>query len=144
MPKEIKIKKTDDEFEALGAFFTALIFFFRHPIHISSAVFFALTGANMIFHYFNFSADKARVGLAAPMSESRPFTIIPEAIASDVRPDTLRINGVAYGIKDPMVDAWKLKGKSVVILHDKDHDVVIEAQVDGLDHERMQQLKKGK
>ena len=145
MPKEIKIKKIEDEFEAFVAFVSALFYFITHPLRVSSLVFFALIGTNFFVHYINGSADKAEIEVAKPLSAvSGGFSLFPEAIASDSKADSIIINGQLWGFNDPDVDAWKLKGKSAVLLHDKDLNVVITARVDGLDHERMQQLKKGK
>ena len=144
MAKEIKIKKIEDEFEAFVSFVSALFYFLTHPLRVSSIVFFTLIGANFFVHYINGSADKAHIEVAKPLSEvSGGFSLFPEAIAGE-KQDSIIINGRLWGFNDPDVDAWKLKGKSAVLLHDKDLNVVITARVDGLDHERMQQLKKGK
>src|SRR3990167_4126525 len=144
MPKEIKIKKIEDEFEAFVAFVSALFYFITHPLRVSSIIFFALVGTNFAVHYINGSADKAQIEVAKPLTaNSGGFSLFPEAIAGE-KQDSIIINGQLWGFNDPDVDAWKLKGKSAVLLHDKDLNVVITARVDGLDHERMKTFKKGK
>ena len=144
MPKEIKIKKIEDEFEAFVAFVSALFYFITHPLRVSSIIFFALVGTNFVVHYINGSADKARIEVAKPLTANAGgFSLFPEAIAGE-KQDSIIINGQLWGFNDPDVDAWKLKGKSAVLLHDKDLNVVITARVDGLDHERMKTFKKGK
>ena len=144
MAKEIKIKKIEDEFEAFGAFVSALFYFITHPFRVSSVIFFALVGTNFVAHYINITADKAQIEVAKPLTaNSRGFSLFPEAIAGE-KQDSIIINGQLWGFNDPDVDAWKLKDESAVLLHDKDHDVIVKARIDGLDHERMKTFKKGK
>ena len=141
--KSHEIRRIDDEFEAYANLVAAMFYFITHPFKGISLLVFGLFFSNLGLHYYNISADKAHVTLAPPMSEARTFSLFPEAIASDTKVDTIRIKGRAYGIKDPTIDAWKLRGEPAVLLYDKTNDVVIKARVEGLDHERMKQLKKG-
>ena len=144
MAKSITLKQPESEFEAIGYFASAMFFWLTHPWKITSIVFLALFGFNAFSVYSNWTSDKAQIEVAKPIGETRQsFSLIPMAMASDSKADSIIINGKLWGFKDPNVDAWKVRGESAVLLHDKDHDVVVKARVDGLDHDRMKQLKKG-
>ena len=141
----ITLKQPESEFEAIGYFAGAMYFWLTHPLKVTSLVFLGLFGFNAFSVYSNWTSDKAQIEVAKPIGEVSgvSFSLIPTAFASDKR-DSIIINGKLWGFRDSQIDAWKLSGEPAVLLHDKDHDVVIKARVDGFDHESMKQFKKGK
>lgn len=139
---KIEFKECKSAFEAMVWIASGMIFFLtKHPYKTIIALLFMLSGPTyIVFDYF--SSDRAKIELAKPIGENAiEFSLMPEAIASEgVKGDSILIHGKFYGYADPHVQTWKMLDKPVILLWDKEHDVVLQVQAP-IGHEKMLQYK---
>ena len=130
--------------EAALYFGSLWVFSLTHPKAPVSWFFFGTIVINLFMGYNtvkNLTTDKAEVRLAAPMSDNASFSLMPQALAGDLRADTIWIKGKAWGIKDPAFDVWKLNGKPELLIYDRPGDQVYWARSDAFEGRNIRKAK---
>lgn len=134
--------KTDDQIEALSWVASFLGFVFTHKFSPLSIAFYLAVGINVFSLTDYVSSDKAQIKIADPVSDNRPFSLMPEAVAQSNGELPIVIDKKVYGYYDPAYQVWKLADKPTLLVFHRPSGAVFTVSADALRKDKVQQFKK--
>lgn len=136
--KSVKVVRLDTQLDAFAYLCSYVFFVITHPFTPVSILTIGLLGFNGFSLGNYFTSEQAKVEVAKPIGAS--FSLMPQAVAQ-VK-NEIKIDGKVYGYFDPDVEAWKIVGKPVVLIHQKSTGAIFTVSVDALEAEQMSKFKK--
>jgi hypothetical protein len=136
--KSVKVVRVDSQLIAFGHLASYVFYVITHPLTPISILTIGLLGWNGFSLGKYFTSEQAKVETAKPIGAS--FSLMPQSVAQ-VK-NEIRIGGKVYGYFDPDVEAWKLVGKPMLLVHQKSTGAIFTVAVDALEPQRMKSMAK--
>jgi hypothetical protein len=135
------IRKYGSQLEAFAALASFVFYAITNCYRPVCLIFWAIVGVNIFSLQDYARSDKSTVKVATPASsQNLGFQLIPEAVAGSLG-DSIKVNGVFWGMRDPNFECWKIAGKPTILLYGRSEGKMFSIDAPGLSQSRLQKLK---
>lgn len=136
--------KCDGELEAVAFFFSAVTWWVKHPVRVSSIMMLSAIGFGSFSTVSNWVSDKVKVEditEGVPAEPEMRLELMPAAIAQDKGGQEVELLGKKF-LVDVNFQVWKLYGADALVIWDMQQKRLYKVQADVLSTKSIRQMGK--